>query len=148
MKGFFKRVSPRAAVADFLDVWRGENKHRWLTLGVAMSATFAMFVMFLPDSERIAPAPPEITYITTFEAGRSDAEIAASNAANQARQEELAAAQEARIERRKDLYRALGRATGLDVDEMEAEIAREEAAEEAAGAAAEQGTAEGGNAGE
>ena len=81
---------------------------------------------------RIPTRPPEVTYISTFAPGRSEAEIEASNAANQKQQDALRADQAAREEKAKDAYRALGRATGLDVDAMEREIKRDEAREQAA----------------
>lgn len=129
--GFFRDVSPTRAVKDFANVWQSDTPHRWriLALSVALSAGF--FILLIPKSERGDPPRPEITYITTFAPGRSDAEIAASNIENQKRQDKLDAEAEARAERIKAMYRALGRATGLDVDEMERELAQQEAREAA-----------------
>lgn len=119
MKGFLRRISPRGAIMDLLHVWRAPNPHRWQVLGVSVAATFAMMVVFLPDSQRVPPAKPKVTWITTFAPGRSDAEIVASNEANQRVQDERRAEAAAREERRKEAFRALGRATGLDVNELE-----------------------------
>ena len=132
MKEFLRRISPRAAFSDFLHEWQAPTPHRWQVLGVSVAATFALMVMFLPESQRADPRPPTITWITTFAPGRTEAEIAASNLANQKRQDALRAQAAAREERRKELYRQLGRATGVDVDKMEADIEREKAEEEAA----------------
>lgn len=129
---FWRRISPSRAVADFANEWRQPNPHRWQVLGVAVAATFAVMVMFIPESQRVEPAPPDITWITSFAADRTEAEIIASNIANQERKDRLAAEAAERAERRKEMYRALGRATGVDVDAMEAEIERERAAEAAA----------------
>lgn len=96
-------------------------------LGVAALMTSGLVYQFTRERVRIPPAPPEVTYISTFEQGRSDADIAASNLANQKEQDRLRADQKAREEKAKDAYRALGRATGIDVDAMERQIAREEA---------------------
>lgn len=131
MKGFLRRVSPRRAVSDFADQWQQPTPHRWQLLGVAMAATFAIFMLFVPKSERVAPAPPEVTYISTFDEGRSETEIIASNCANQQLQDELQALRDATEERRREVYKALGRATFIDVDEMEREIEAERAAEAA-----------------
>src|SRR5690606_5818539 len=90
-----------------------------------------LMMMLIPKSERVAPPRPEVTYITSWRADRTDEEIVASNLENQRRKEERAALEEERAELRKEMYRDLGRATGIDVDEMEREIAREEAAAEA-----------------
>lgn len=138
---FWRRISPKQAVGDFADQWRQPNPHRWKVLGVSIAATFAILMVFIPEDQRVPPRPPEVTYITTWAADRTREEIIASNLANQARKERLAAERAAREERRKQLYRELGRATFVDVEAMEAEIAREQAAE--AGAAGET-AAEGG----
>lgn len=129
---FWRQISPRRAVSDFAHEWRQPNPYRWRVLGVSVAATFALMMLLLPESERIRPQPPEVTWITTFAEGRSDDEIVASNLENQRRKERLAAEAAERAERRKQAYKALGRATGLDVDAMEAEAERERAAEEAA----------------
>lgn len=76
------------------------------------------------------PERPRIEYITTLEDGRSDAEIAAENAANQ-KIKDLRAAEAERIQAEKrKMYKALGAATGLDVDSMEREAEAERAAAE------------------
>ncbi|MXO73484.1 hypothetical protein [Alteraurantiacibacter buctensis] len=136
MKQFFRDISPRRAVKDFLEVWRGENRHRWLVLGVAVALTGSLLALFLPEGGRADPRPPEITWVTTFAESRTAADIIASNCANQRLKDALQARIEEREELRKDLYAALGRATFVDVDEMEAEARAEEerAAVEAAAA--------------
>ena len=106
-----------------------------IRLGILVIAAIvpaAIFWQFGKERWRIPPAPPEVTYISTFEEGRSDAEIAASNAANQAVQDRLRAEQRAREEEARQAYRDLGRASGLDVDAMERQIARDKALEEQA----------------
>jgi hypothetical protein len=128
---FWRLISPRRAVEDFAHEWRQPNPYRWRVLGVSVAATFALMMLLLPDSERIQPRPPEVTWITTFAEGRTEAEIIASNVENQRRKDRLAAEAAERAERRRQAYKALGRATGVDVDEMEAEIERERAAEQA-----------------
>src|SRR5690606_23141531 len=86
-------------------------------------------------SQRVEPRRPDVTYISTFAPDRSDEEIAASNIANQKRQDALRAEAEARAERKREAYKALGRASGFDVEAMERQIERDRAAEEAAMAA-------------
>jgi hypothetical protein len=133
---FWRRISPRHAVQDFANEWRQPAPHRWKVLGVSVAATFFIGMMFVPKSQRIQPRPPEVTWITSYAADRTDAEIAASNLANQRRQDEIAARLAKREEIRKNLYRELGRATFVDVDAMERKIAEEEAAAKAAADAA------------
>jgi len=128
---FWRNISPRRAVEDFATEWRQPTPYRWRVLGVAVALTFALMILFIPKSERIEPRRPEVTYITSWRDGRSDAEIVASNLENQKRKDQAAAIEQQRVEIRKDMYRALGKATGLDTDAMEAEIAADEAAEQA-----------------
>ncbi len=135
MKGFFHNISPKRAVKDFAGEWNAPNPYRWHILGIAGALTFSMLYFLIPKSERVPPAKPEITWITTFAESRTAGEIIASNCANH----ELRAAIEkrlaARAELRKELYKQLGRATFLDVDAMEAEAEADRAAEAAAKAA-------------
>jgi hypothetical protein len=135
MRGYWQRFAPRGALEDMLAYWRQPTPYRWQILALSVALTFTLMVLFVPESERIKPRHPDVTYITTFAPDRSDAEIVASNRANQARQDELRAELEAREERARDAYRRLGRATGIDVDAMERQIERDRAAERAAAAA-------------
>ncbi|MCB5426618.1 hypothetical protein H0274_15255 [Altererythrobacter sp. CC-YST694] len=128
---FWHNVSPTGAVKDFAHLWRN-NPHRWPVLAVSIAGSVGLMAIIIPKSERIIPRQPEVTYITTYAAGRSDAEILASNLANQKKQDVLRAQEAEREEYRKNLYRQLGRMTGVDVDKMEREIKQEQAAEEAA----------------
>lgn len=128
---FWHNVNPTGAVRDFAHVWRG-NPYRWRVLAISIAASVGMLAIFIPKSERIMPRMPEVTYITTFAPGRSDAEIEASNIANQKKQDEIRAKLAEQEEYRKNLYRQLGRMTGVDVDKMERDIKQQQAEEAAA----------------
>lgn len=106
-------------------------KPNWSVVAVAAALTGVIMYQFTRERVMIPPPPPEVAFITTFEPGRTDAEILASNRANQARQDELRAEQAEREEQAREAYRTLGRATGLDVDKMEREIREREAREAA-----------------
>lgn len=125
------RYDPRGGIADFWHEFRRPNPYRWPILAVSALLTGSLVWLFTHETIYAPPERPDVTYITSFAPGRSDAEIAAANAENQRVQDALDRLDEQRAERRKDIYRALGRATGLDVDAMEAEIRAEEAAERA-----------------
>jgi hypothetical protein len=116
---YWRKISPRGALEDFTHEWRRPNPYRWRVLGVSVAATFTLMVVMIPDSERIEPRPPKVTWITTFEPGRTDTEIVASNIENQKRKDQLKAEAEARAERKRDAARALARASGFDPDELE-----------------------------
>lgn len=126
------KVNPAEGAADFWREFTRPNPYRWPILGVSILLTGALLYPMTQERVRIPPKPPKVTYITSFDPNRTDAEIIASNIENQRIQDERRAAEEARIERRKEIYRSLGRATGLDVDEMERQIAEDEARDAAA----------------
>lgn len=128
---FWSNISPTGAVKDFTQVWH-DNPYRWRVLAVSIAATLGLMIVAIPESQRAEPRPPEVTYITSFAPGRTDEEIMASNLANEEKQAALEAERERRAEFRKELYRQLGRATGIDVDAMERKIAQDRAAEERA----------------
>lgn len=106
-------------------------KPNWSTLVVAAALTGIIMYQFTKERVRIPPPLPDVTYITSFEPGRTDAEILASNRENQTRQDRLRAEQAEREEEAREAYRTLGRASGIDVERMEREMREREAAEAA-----------------
>lgn len=134
---FWQRLNAKRAVKDFAGEWQRPSPHRWPVLGVAMAITFTMFWTMVPEDQRGYTIRPDIIYVSSWFEGRSDDEIIAGNEANQTRKDERAALRKRREELRKDMYRSLGRATGIDVDEIEADIEAAEAAEAVAEAVAD-----------
>lgn len=131
-RSFLRNVSsPRGMVEDFMEVVRQAGDNRW-RIGVAAAiCTVAVFSVMWNEGGRGKPKPPEITYITVWDPHRTEAEIIASNIANQKRKERLAAEQAKREEDVKQMYMALGRATGMDVDAIDKKAKADKAAEEA-----------------
>jgi uncharacterized protein (UPF0335 family) len=129
---FTSRFNAVGGLQDFWTEFKRPNPHRLPILAVSVLLPLGLLYILSQQRSYIEPQPPVVTYITTFAADRSDEEIRASNIANQERKERLAAEQAERDEKVREIYRSLGRATGIDVDAMDAEIAREKAAEEAA----------------
>ena len=135
---YWQRFSARSTVGafdDLLQYWRQPTPYRWQILGASVALTYTLMVLFIPESELKEPARPEVTFISTFDPDRTDEEIRASNIENQRRKEARQAEAEARAQRKREAYKALGRATGLDDEAMERQIERDRAAEEAAAAA-------------
>jgi hypothetical protein len=135
---YWQKFSPRGtvdALSDLFDYWRQPTPYRWQILGASVALTFTLMVLFLPETEYKDPARPEVTYISTFDPDRTDAEIRASNLENQKRKEARAAEAAARRERKREAAKALGRATWIDVDAMERQAERDRAKQEAAAAA-------------
>lgn len=124
------RFNPLPGIKDFWSEFSRPQPHRVPILFASIAIPAAAFYFLIPESEYVAPRAPDVTYITSFAPDRTDEEIAASNIANQERQDALAAQREAIEQRKKELYRALGRASGMDVDEIEREAAAERARED------------------
>ncbi|MCV0383869.1 MAG: hypothetical protein K5799_10515 [Erythrobacter sp.] len=126
------RFNPAGGIRDFWDEFRKPNPLRVPILLVS-SIPMALTVWWAMGEKVIAPPErPEVTYISTLPEGRTDEEIRASNLENQRYNDRIRALQAERDEEVRDMYRQLGRATGLDVDAMEAEIEADRAAQEAA----------------
>jgi hypothetical protein len=129
------RFNPANGIADFWHEIRRPHPYRWPILGLSILPVAGMLWWGFNSTVYAEPERPRITYITTLDAGRSDAEIIAENLANQ-QIKDLREAEEARIAAKKrDLYKALGRAAGMDVEEIERKAEAERAAEAAAAAA-------------
>jgi hypothetical protein len=135
---YWRQVSPRGAIADFREVWRQAGKNRWRIAAVSAACTFAIFSVMWQEEVRGLPPAPKVTYITSWSEHRTDAEIIASNIANQKRKERLAAEQAARDEEVRKIYKTIGAASGMDVEKIEREAQAERAAQEAARKAAVQ----------
>ncbi|MEC7398576.1 MAG: hypothetical protein VYD00_00985 [Pseudomonadota bacterium] len=125
------RFNPVGGIQDFWSEFTRPNPYRWPILIASMLCTFGL--LFWVTKERVIgpPARPEVTFISTFAEGRTDEEIVASNVANQQLQDQIREEQAVREEEVREMYRTLGRASGLDVDAMEAEIAADRARQEA-----------------
>jgi hypothetical protein len=127
------RFNPAGGIADFWTEIRRPHPYRWPILALSVLPVAGILGWALEQEFYGEPERPRITYINTLPDGRSDAEILAENRANQ-ELKDLRAAEEARIAAKKrEMYKALGAATGIDVETME----RRAEAERAAAAAAE-----------
>lgn len=126
------RYNPAGGIADFWNEIRRPTPYRWPVLILSMLCSGFLLYWIMRESVLVPPEPPKVSFISTLEAGRSDAEIIASNIENQRRKDKLDAEQAARDEAVKDAYRALGRASGMDVDAIDRRVAAENAAAEQA----------------
>lgn len=126
------RFNPKPGFLDFWHYIRKPVPYRWPIM-IASTLPFAVVLYWL-SSETVYTDPerPSITYITTFAPDRSDEEIIASNIENQELQDLREEYDEELAQRKRDLYKALGAAAGMDVEEIERRGDQERAAEEAA----------------
>ncbi len=128
-------VSPTGAVSDFLAVWRSAGPYRWRNALLALVTSGLVLSLIIREEHRAPPRMPGITYINSWRADRSDAEIRASNELFQQIKEDKARERAEAEEETKKMYRLLGRISGMDVDKIEREAAAERAAEAKAKAA-------------
>jgi hypothetical protein len=127
------RFNPATGIADFWNEIRRPQPYRWPILALSILPVAAMLYWGVTGTTVYGePERPKITYISTLDAARSDAEILAENRANQ-EVKDLRAAEEARIaQAKRDMYKALGAAAGMDVEAIERKAEAERAAEAAA----------------
>ena len=126
--GLWRDVSPTGAIGDFITIFREAGPNRWRYALLALLPPLGIFVVFAQEEMRGLPPPPKVTYITSWRADRSDAEIRASNLANQRRKERLAVEQAKREEEVRQMYRRIGELSGIDVEKVEQQAAEERAA--------------------
>ena len=129
---YLTRFNAAGGVADFWQEWKKPNPYRWPILGASVLMSALVLGWLSQEVYYYPPEQPEITYITTFAEGRTDEEIIQSNIENQRRKEERALELAEIEERRREIYKTIGAATGIDVDAMEAEAEAERAAAERA----------------
>lgn len=125
------RFNPVPGVADFWNEFRKPNPYRVPILLVSMGPFALIFWWLSGETVYKDPERPSITYITTFDPNRTDAEIIASNEANQEVKDLREEAFEDLEERKRELYKALGAAAGMDVEEIDRRGREAREAEEA-----------------
>lgn len=134
---YWRKVNPVGAVADFREVYRQAGRNRWRFAAAAAATTFAVFMVMWQEEVRGPPPRPTVTIIKSWRADRSMEEIRRTNLENQREKERLAAEQAKRDEDVRQIYKTLGRVSGMDVDSIEKQAAEDRAAEEAANKAAQ-----------
>lgn len=130
-----QRFNPGPGVADLWEYFRRPQPYRWPILAASTLPIILIMVWATSEEVLVPPERPNVTYISTLAPDRSDDEILASNLANQEKQDEIRAQIEELEERKRDMYRALGAASGMDVEAMDRQAEAERAREEAEAAA-------------
>ena len=126
------RFNPASGISDFWNEIRRPTPYRWPILALSILPVAGMLYWGMNSTVYGEPERPKITYITTLDGTRTDAEIMAENVANQ----EIKDLREAELERvaarKREMYKALGSAAGMNVEEIERKAEAERAAEAAA----------------
>ena len=129
---FMRDISVRGSISDLRVVVEQAGPHKWTFAIVSALCTAGLFSLLVGYEERGLPRPPVVTYITSWPADRTEAEIIASNIENQKRKERLAAEQAKREAEVREIYKTIGRMSGMDVEAIEKKAEAERAAERAA----------------
>ena len=118
MKNFFRNVSPRRAIMDLWQIMGAPSEYRTRGLVLAACVTGGIFYLMVQQEGRGLPRPPKVLYFESWRADRSDKEIIAGNiaATKKARAEE--AEEERHAENIRQMYKAVGAATGIDTEKM------------------------------
>ncbi len=133
---FWRNISPGGAIGDFLTVFRSAGANRWRLMIPAALVTIGLFSIMFQEGGRGLPRTPKVIYIKSWRLDRSDREIIAGNIANQKRKDAIAAEEARRAEDVRQMYKTLGRYSGMDVDAIEKQAQAERAAEAQAAAVA------------
>ncbi len=126
------RFNPKPGILDFWNEFRKPTPYRVPILLASTIPFFGIFYWLSGETFYGVTEKPEITYITTLDDARSDQEIIASNIENQELKDLREQADAELAQRKRDLYKALGAAAGMDVEEIERRADENRAAEEAA----------------
>ena len=87
MSWFPRPVGPRAALADLLAFMRQRSREQVTAAALAVLVTAIIVVEFLVDSKINTAPPPQIVYVESWSANRTDAEIIADQKKHQAERE-------------------------------------------------------------
>ena len=131
---FLRRINPLAALGDLGSELAKPYPHRFKIMAAAAVMTVGLFSVMWQEGGAGLPHPPQITYIQSLAPNRSEAEIVAGNIAATRAGRAAEAEQAASAERVRQIYKTLGRVSGMDVDKIEAQAKADEAAAKAAGA--------------
>ena len=129
---YFRRVNPVGGISDFWSYIRQPQPYRWAFLSLSLITCLGLISILTHERVFMPPEQPEVEYIRTFAADRTDEEIRLSNLENQRRKEERQAELDRIEEEKRDLYRRVGAATGVDTAAAEAKAEAERAAAEQA----------------
>lgn len=128
---FWTNVNPRRAIRDLREQLGTAQPHRWRFMALAAAITVSLFLVFFQQGAKGPPKPHEVIYFPSFLPGRTDAEIVQGNIEATQKMRTAEAEEEARQERIRQMYKAVGDATGVDTEKAYREGTAERAAEKA-----------------
>lgn len=127
---FFQDANIKRGFADLISFFREtRGGHRpFLLLLACVPTAIIVYTFYLDLREKSKPPPPEITYINSWPMGRTAQESMRAMAKFEIERDRQRAAE-------REAYKALGRASGMDVDAIEREALAEQTAKRNAKAA-------------
>ncbi len=124
--GFFRDISPKAALRDLLSYVQQDRPHKLLMLVFACAPPAIIFTTIYMDAkEHSIPPPPTVTYFENWPLNRSVEDSVKSIKAQQAEKD-------AYMEQQRAAYKAIGAATGMDVEKIDRENRKSDAVTRAA----------------
>jgi hypothetical protein len=88
MSWFPRPVGPRAALRDLGAFMRQRSREQLIGASLALLSTIIIVILFLVDSKIGTAPPPQIVYVESWSANRTDAEIIADQKKDQAKKRE------------------------------------------------------------
>jgi hypothetical protein len=88
MSWFPRPVGPRAALRDLGAFMRQRSREQLIGASLALLSTIIIVILFLVDSKSGTAPPPQIVYVESWSANRTDAEIIADQKKDQAKKRE------------------------------------------------------------
>ena len=82
-------VGPRAAIKDLAAFLRQRSREQVIGLTLAVLVTAIVVIQFMVDSKINTAAPPQLIYVESYSANRTDAEIIADQKQDQAEKDRL-----------------------------------------------------------
>ena len=137
----WKDISPGGALTDLRTVYREAGPRRWLFAAAAACVTGSIFFLMTQQEGRGPPRPNTVIFFDSWRADRSDAEIRKHILAVQKQTDKDNAEEALRAEDVRQMYKTLGRMSGMDVDAIERQANADRAAEAKAKASAAAGVA-------
>lgn len=128
---FWKHANPTGAIADFISVYRQAGKNRLRIGALSAAITFAILAPLWSQVWFKERELPKITYINSWPSDRTDAETRKFVAESEVKKEERLKQEAAAEKEAQDMWMAVGRASGMDVEEMKRRADAEKAAEKA-----------------
>ena len=129
---FMRNINPVGALADLRTVYQDAGPARWRYAALAALCSFSTFgIMALTQNWVGERRLPQITYINSWPADRTEAETKAFIAANQKKKEAREKEQAASDAEARKLWMTVGRASGMDVDAIKRQADADAAAEKA-----------------